>query len=107
MTGPSASPHMTQKSERGAQKNDEEQPRLQEQRHTFDDRDPPSEMNQLAPNEIWWSQHFGWLKDRGYLLRPRYAPGWVPSWRGTKKDRLLCEDSKIPVVSVLESTASY
>ena len=92
---------MTQKSERGAQKNDAGQPRLQEQR-PFDDRVPPPEVNHLAPNEIWWSQHFGWLKDRGYLLRPRYAPGWVPSWKGTKKKKLLCEDSQIPVVSVLE-----
>ncbi|KAF9258856.1 hypothetical protein L218DRAFT_909023 [Marasmius fiardii PR-910] len=21
-----------------------------------------------------------WLKDQGYLLRPRFRPGWVPSW---------------------------
>ncbi|KAH7889023.1 hypothetical protein F5I97DRAFT_1935400 [Phlebopus sp. FC_14] len=39
--------------------------------------------------------HYQWLRDRGYLLRPRYAPDWVPSWRGTKKNRFLCEDGKV------------
>ncbi|KAJ6538807.1 kinase-like domain-containing protein [Mycena vulgaris] len=30
--------------------------------------------------------------DCGYMLRPRYRPGWVPSWKGTKKDKLELED---------------
>jgi len=106
LTGPSASPHMAKKTKRGAQRKDEEQTQLQQQRQTFGPV-PPFDENQLAPNETWWSQHFGWLKDRGYLLRPRYAPGWIPSWKGTKKKRLLCEDSKIPVVGVFEQPASY
>ncbi|KAH7889055.1 hypothetical protein F5I97DRAFT_1935427 [Phlebopus sp. FC_14] len=49
----------------------------------------------LAKAEIWWSQHYDWLKDCGYLLRPRYAPDWVPSWQDTKKDRFLCEDGQV------------
>ncbi|KAL4068187.1 hypothetical protein J3A83DRAFT_4359948 [Scleroderma citrinum] len=34
-------------------------------------------------------QYADFLKDSGYLLRPRYTPGWVPSWKGTKKDGFL------------------
>lgn len=53
----------------------------------------------LSENELWWTRHFHWLKDRGYLLRPRYAPDWVPSWRGTKKGIYSCEDSATAMVS--------
>ena len=53
----------------------------------------------LSENELWWTRHFQWLKDRGYLLRPRYAPDWVPSWLGTKKGMSSCEDSATAVVS--------
>lgn len=58
-----------------------------------------SDTSPLSENELWWSRHFHWLKDRGYLLRPRYAPDWVPSWRGTKKDRFSCEDNVTSKVS--------
>lgn len=94
---------MTKKTEREAQKveDDEEQRRLQQRKRVFDAL-PRLEEDQLTPNEIWWSQHFEWLKDRGYLLRPRYAPDWVPSWKGTKKERFSCEDSNVPMVSFLE-----
>ena len=53
----------------------------------------------LSENELWWTRHFQWFKDRGYLLRPRYTPDWVPSWRGTNKWRYSCEDSVTPLVS--------
>ncbi|KAJ3872076.1 hypothetical protein F5051DRAFT_172201 [Lentinula edodes] len=47
--------------------------------------------------EEFWRDHYDWLKDRGYLLRPRYNPGWVASWVGTNdlspED---CEDYYIP-----------
>ncbi|KZO95052.1 kinase-like protein [Calocera viscosa TUFC12733] len=33
------------------------------------------------------------LLQRGYRLRPRYQPGWVGSWVGTKKKPEKCEDS--------------
>jgi len=48
----------------------------------------------LGPGESWWTDHYLWLKDCGYLLRPRYAPDWVPSWRGTNKDWGDFEDSQ-------------
>jgi hypothetical protein len=48
-----------------------------------------------------WANHYEWLKSRGYLLRPRYAPGWVPSWKGKKRPRPApyYEDGQIPFVS--------
>lgn len=48
----------------------------------------------LTKSERWWSQHYEWLKGCGYLLRPRYEPGWVPSWQGTRKNRFKCEDGR-------------
>ena len=53
---------------------------------------------QLSGPELWWSNHYNWLKDNGYVLRPRYAPDWTPSWKGTKKSRLTCEDSRVAKV---------
>ena len=44
--------------------------------------------------EIWWSNHFEWLKDRGYRLRARYAPDWVPSWKTSGKVWFEHEDSR-------------
>ncbi|KAJ6629476.1 hypothetical protein B0H10DRAFT_1987354 [Mycena sp. CBHHK59/15] len=42
--------------------------------------------------ELFWSDHCDWLKEKGYILRPRYQPGWVPTWIATKKSMLECED---------------
>jgi hypothetical protein len=49
----------------------------------------------LSVDEIWWRQQYQWLKARGYLLRPRYAPDWVPSWEGSKQYALACEDGQV------------
>lgn len=46
----------------------------------------------LKPTEIFWRDHQQWLEGCGYLLRPRYSPGWSPSWLGTEKDWKRCED---------------
>ncbi|KAG2364053.1 hypothetical protein BDR07DRAFT_1280698 [Suillus spraguei] len=59
----------------------------------------------LDPDEIWWRDHFLWLKDVGYELRPRHAPDWVPSWQGTDKYWALCEDSwRMPATQVASAT---
>lgn len=58
----------------------------------------------LLEPEIWWSQHYEWFKEHGYLLRPRYAPGWTPSWKGTKKSRFMCEDGAVSEVCILNTT---
>ena len=46
------------------------------------------------PSEIFWSDHQPWLQERGYMLRPRLRPGWVPSWKGTRKFWWYCEDGR-------------
>lgn len=40
-----------------------------------------------------WLSRFHFLKEQGYLLRARYRPGWVPSWKATPDIfELQCED---------------
>ncbi len=56
---------------------------------------PDFELDSL---EVYWRDHYDWLRQRGYTLRPRYKPDWVPSWRGTKKSPHSCEDSQRAVV---------
>ncbi|KAF8893552.1 kinase-like domain-containing protein [Infundibulicybe gibba] len=36
---------------------------------------------ELLPPEYFWRDHADWLKQQGYVLRPRYQPGWVASWK--------------------------
>ncbi|KAF7306339.1 Protein kinase domain-containing protein [Mycena indigotica] len=38
----------------------------------------------LTEPEIWWIKYQPFLASRGYQLRQRFQPGWVPSW--TKPD---------------------
>ncbi|EGN92979.1 hypothetical protein SERLA73DRAFT_190357 [Serpula lacrymans var. lacrymans S7.3] len=57
---------------------------------------PKAGRGALRDDELWWCSHFQWLMERGYLLRPRYAPGWVPSWQNTKKFWYNCEDGRTP-----------
>jgi len=47
----------------------------------------------LSPAEVWWRDQQLWLQEKGYLLRPRYKPGWVPPWRGTNQWEWDFEDS--------------
>lgn len=43
--------------------------------------------------ERFWVEHQPFLLSRGYRLRPRYDPDWIPSWTKSKKYPTLCEDS--------------
>ncbi|KAI0669473.1 kinase-like domain-containing protein [Trametes maxima] len=47
----------------------------------------------LSPKELFWQARYHYLKEHGYLLRPRYDPAWKPSWVGTNRDPIFCEDS--------------
>ena len=67
--------------------------RTQLELEAFGDVSSPRE-GRLSEPEVWWHQHFSWLKDRGYILRQRYSPDWNPSWLGTKKKRFACEDGR-------------
>ena len=62
---------------------------------------PTSEDGELSEPEQWWSQHYDWLKESGYLLRPRYAPDWTPSWHGTNKSWVFCEDGYVAPVGTV------
>ncbi|KAI0077229.1 hypothetical protein K474DRAFT_1596436 [Panus rudis PR-1116 ss-1] len=47
----------------------------------------------LLPPEIFWKDRYSFLREHGYLLRPRYNPTWTPSWLNTNRDPDFCEDS--------------
>ena len=53
----------------------------------------------LLPTELFWQVRYSHLAEHGYVLRPRYEPGWEPSWIGTNLDPEFCEDSIMSVVS--------
>ncbi|KAJ6507307.1 kinase-like domain-containing protein [Mycena vitilis] len=54
--------------------------------------------HELLPDEVYWRDHHDWLKECGYLLRPRFRPGWIPSWKlDPPKNEILCEDGWRPV----------
>ena len=56
----------------------------------------------LGDTEIrYWRNNYEWLRDRGYQLRPRYSPDWIPSWMGTTKYHRSCEDGVKLAVSPL------
>ena len=58
----------------------------------------------LIPSELFWQARHRHLEEYGYLLRPRYKPGWKPSWIGTNLDPDFCEDSIMSIVGTICST---
>ncbi|OJA14390.1 hypothetical protein AZE42_11187 [Rhizopogon vesiculosus] len=67
--------------------------------------EPKRSPGALAEREIWWCQQYQWLKGQGYLLRSRYAPDWVPSWEGSKRNPLDCEDGPAMVLGrIMDAT---
>jgi hypothetical protein len=66
---------------------------------------PYDERGLLFDAEFFWRDLQPWLLSRGYRLRPRYAPDWVPSWKGTKKEFTDCEDGvALDVGNILDAT---
>lgn len=55
----------------------------------------------LDEDETYWRDRYLWLKERGYLLRPRYHPDWAASWKANKKKDWICEDGQIIDVSIV------
>jgi hypothetical protein len=60
----------------------------------FLEGDPGSQPGDIDDLERWWVDRQVALEQAGYMLRPRFRPGWRPSWTGTKKFYLDCEDGK-------------
>jgi hypothetical protein len=58
------------------------------------------EPGQLGEMETWWVERQKALELAGYMLRPRYRPDWKPSWIGTNKYFLNCEDGQPQKVSI-------
>ncbi|KAF8836461.1 hypothetical protein BDN67DRAFT_1014679 [Paxillus ammoniavirescens] len=54
---------------------------------------PPTQPHELGEDEKWWRDHYQWLYEAGYQLRPRYHPEWVASWETRNLDWIDCEDS--------------
>ena len=52
----------------------------------------------LLLHEVFWRDHQVWLAERGYMLRPRYKPGWKPSWEGEGMAWMKYEDGIAPTV---------
>ncbi|KAI0069907.1 hypothetical protein K474DRAFT_1609666 [Panus rudis PR-1116 ss-1] len=52
---------------------------------------------QLFEHEKFWANHQPWLAERGYILRPRYRPGWTPSWVEKNDFPRNYEDSITPI----------
>ncbi|KDR71819.1 hypothetical protein GALMADRAFT_126764 [Galerina marginata CBS 339.88] len=57
-----------------------------------DTPDASTSLNELLGGEIFWRDNYTWLNEQGYQLRRRFSPDWVPSWKGTRKNRRDCED---------------
>ncbi|KZT10865.1 uncharacterized protein LAESUDRAFT_721252 [Laetiporus sulphureus 93-53] len=72
--------------------------------------DPPTPIRshnegELLPEEHFWRDHYQWLEECGYRLRPRYKPGWIPSWKSSHKEYWRCEDGHaIMVPHILDAT---
>ncbi|EAU82364.1 other/AgaK1 protein kinase [Coprinopsis cinerea okayama7 len=49
----------------------------------------------LHDGELYWRDHYNWLLERGYRLRPRYSPEWVPSWDKDPEVQGISEDSLV------------
>ena len=52
----------------------------------------------LSKDERWWMERSGFLESHGYRLRPRFRPGWVPSWQNTGQDPINYEDARFHLV---------
>lgn len=56
--------------------------------------------DQLTYHEKWWVQQRAFLEEAGYVLRPRYQPGWEASWTATDGFFRDYEDGQFQPVSI-------
>ncbi|KAI0054404.1 hypothetical protein BV25DRAFT_1866421, partial [Artomyces pyxidatus] len=59
------------------------------------DEDPNKMYERLYSHEVEWVKQQPYLESKGYMLRPRLRPGWIPSWRTNGKDPEYCEDAHV------------
>ncbi|TFY71462.1 hypothetical protein EVG20_g1530 [Dentipellis fragilis] len=80
--------------------------------HLEEDINPPSverrlDRARLRRTERQWRKIQPWLQSQGYLLRPRFKPGWTPSWQpeaGGKEINMETREDSIPHQNVNAST---
>lgn len=63
----------------------------------------------LSPNEAHWRDRQQYLQSKGYMLRPRYHPDWVPTWtlpENAGMSPFECEDSVFLPVSTFTTYTS-
>ncbi|TBU31673.1 kinase-like domain-containing protein [Dichomitus squalens] len=66
---------------------------------------PLLKSGELDQDEVWWRDHQVWLQERGYMLRPRYRPDWVPSWSDGKGKYYEYEDGqRLPHGQLIDAT---
>ncbi|KAF5349753.1 hypothetical protein D9758_010190 [Tetrapyrgos nigripes] len=64
--------------------------------NTQDDPDTVMDEYRLYDYEEFWASLQPWLKQKGYMLRPRYQAGWKASWFGGKQGAwAFCEDGQV------------
>ena len=76
----------------------------QQQRIDSLDQPPGRQPGDLDIREVWWAERQEALEAAGYMLRARYRPGWIPSWRGTNQFYLDVEDGRPISVSAFYLT---
>ncbi|KAG8727256.1 hypothetical protein FRC11_013603, partial [Ceratobasidium sp. 423] len=64
---------------------------------SFDDVNISSLLDQRSEAEERWVSFQPYLLSKGYQLRPRYQPDWVPSWKRTGGRASRAEDSLNPM----------
>ncbi|KAJ6548237.1 hypothetical protein DFH09DRAFT_926478 [Mycena vulgaris] len=64
----------------------------------------PGTSTTLGEEELLWAEYQPWLERYGYMLRPRYRPGWVPEVQTSGKWTSECEDAIPAPGLVLDAT---
>ncbi|KIJ18446.1 hypothetical protein PAXINDRAFT_167045 [Paxillus involutus ATCC 200175] len=88
--------------QRAAQEEERKQLSLKLHLETFGR--PRRQPHELGEGEKWWRDHYQWLYDAGYQLRPRYHPEWVASWKTGNLDWIDCEDSMVQLTNPMDAT---
>ena len=74
----------------------------------LDDPIPGRQPGDIATSERWWVERQEALEQAGYMLRPRFRPGWQRSWTGSKKPFLDFEDGqRIGVSTPFLTTSTF
>ena len=69
-------------------------------------RERPPTTN-LMEDEVFWKDQQVWLQEKGYMLRPRYHPNWVPSAQTKPGPARIHEDTICPLVGAFNSVLFF